>query len=524
VPLGVQPGQSFEVFYTPDPRAAARGNAATNSRTNALTRVPFGGLANRLIDKATEVSISKTGKSPEQWFDKIKENVTNSTAEFRSKLTQQMDSALASCDDTRINSLLDSAMAASIFKSSNAPTSVRRAANHVASRQLKAAIASADPKQLKGALVSAKRLHCEGVTEFPEALQKYKEVKKLPPGFDMEKMLLHRKGDKMVAKLQVSEPAVMAKFQRLLDLTHRKVYTRDRQGQPVPDKLELISVATVANDDLWADYMARRETIRQELAKDPTGFREYKTDTIATAASDKDVGGTDAAAEATAEGSGAKAASEGAKAAAAAEGESIEAIAASLAEDFAEPLLDEVNEVFLFHGTSATAADKITTADFNINLAGSSAGTLYGRGIYLAENCTKSDEYTRPLPKGHRHLLLCRAALGRVYYTDDKVTDPRACEEVCLRGRFHSVLGDRKKCRGTFREFVLFDEEQVYPNYILTYKRVEGTVDAKHQMEVVSPPGATPGTTLQVKSPEGTIINVLVPSGVTPGQKFTVQY
>jgi len=89
----------------------------------------------------------------------------------------------------------------------------------------------------------------------------------------------------------------------------------------------------------------------------------------------------------------------------------------------------------------------------------------------LAENGSKSDEYTRPLPNGDRHLLLCRALLGRVFYNDKKDADPRACEDACLRGRFNSVLGDRRKCRGTFREFIVFDEEQVYANYILTYRR-----------------------------------------------------
>ncbi|CAK9018619.1 Poly [ADP-ribose] polymerase tankyrase (Poly ADP-ribose metabolism enzyme 5) (Protein poly-ADP-ribosyltransferase tankyrase) [Durusdinium trenchii] len=104
----------------------------------------------------------------------------------------------------------------------------------------------------------------------------------------------------------------------------------------------------------------------------------------------------------------------------------------------------EVNEVFLFHGTTESAAEKIKTHDFRtscpsrrtapvsparakrrkrvdrINLAGSNAGTLYGRGIYLAENATKSDEYTHPGPNGVRHLLLCRVTLGRVFYSNTK--------------------------------------------------------------------------------------------------------
>merc|ERR1719382_4439 len=64
------------------------------------------------------------------------------------------------------------------------------------------------------------------------------------------------------------------------------------------------------------------------------------------------------------------------------------------------PGLDpEVNEVWLFHGTTREAAQGIAENDFRLDLTGSNAGTLYGKGIYLAENATKSDEYGEG-PKG----------------------------------------------------------------------------------------------------------------------------
>lgn len=42
----------------------------------------------------------------------------------------------------------------------------------------------------------------------------------------------------------------------------------------------------------------------------------------------------------------------------------------------------------------------------------------------------------------------------------------------CIEGSFDSVLGDREKCRGTYKEFVLFDSEDVYPEYVIEYQRV----------------------------------------------------
>ena len=40
-----------------------------------------------------------------------------------------------------------------------------------------------------------------------------------------------------------------------------------------------------------------------------------------------------------------------------------------------------------------------------------------------------------------------------------------------LSGEFHSILGDREKAVGTFREFVVLDEDQVYPEILVRYTR-----------------------------------------------------
>jgi len=48
-------------------------------------------------------------------------------------------------------------------------------------------------------------------------------------------------------------------------------------------------------------------------------------------------------------------------------------------------LKTELNECWLWHGTKPMAADSIVASDFQISKAGSHLGSLYGRGIYLAE-------------------------------------------------------------------------------------------------------------------------------------------
>mmetsp|Transcript_40716 Transcript_40716/g.117867 ORF Transcript_40716/g.117867 Transcript_40716/m.117867 type:complete len:505 (-) Transcript_40716:135-1649(-) len=471
------------------------GPQAAPATSSTTGKTGLGFLDNAIVGAATSVT-ARTGKTPEEWLSQADHAVRGSVASLTSSMQEQMEKALARSDNAKINSLLDSALASKVLESHRAPAAIRQAANQTARRQLQEAIDAADPKRLKGALVAAKRLCATNLPEFGAAVRKYQEVRKLPPGWDVSRMVLHRQGARMVAKIEIDDPKIMASLQTLLDRTHRKVYTRDRMGEAVPDRLELVRATLVTNDDLWGDFATRREAIRQSLEADPSDFVEYKTDTVASM----------------------EPVTDGA--------ETTEEIAAALAAQLGEPMLPSVNETLLFHGTNANAAGIITTEDFRINLAGSHAGTLYGRGVYFAENASKSDEYTSASADGLRHMLLCRVVLGRAMYNDQKDTDPRACEDACLRGKFHSVLGDRKKCRGTFREFIIFDEEQVYPSFILVYRRVEGKVDPSEKAEcmVVCPAGATPGTLLQLKVPSGATIQVTVPPGISPGQQFKIQY
>ena len=51
------------------------------------------------------------------------------------------------------------------------------------------------------------------------------------------------------------------------------------------------------------------------------------------------------------------------------------------------PVDKDVNEFYLWHGTHIRAALSIAHEDFRIDMAGSNAGTMYGKGCYLAENC-----------------------------------------------------------------------------------------------------------------------------------------
>eukprot|EP00913_Durusdinium_trenchii_P013737 g12898.t1 len=189
------------------------------------------------------------------------------------------------------------------------------------------------------------------------------------------------------------------------------VRTRDRRGLP-PRNFRAVKAVQIMNAPCWASYLQRRDHVLQQCLKVKAAVSAFT------------------------------------------------------------PLKREANECWLFHGTSHHAAEGITTDDFDMTRA-NPAG-LFGAGVYFAESVSKADEYV----KG-KHvdgvelfpLLLCRVCLGYIYYCDQRRPSARELEEHCLLEDWHSVLGDRKKTSNTFREFIIYDNLQAFPAYIIYYSR-----------------------------------------------------
>jgi len=134
-------------------------------------------------------------------------------------------------------------------------------------------------------------------------------------------------------------------------------------------------------------------------------------------------------------------------------------------------LREQCNEWLLFHGSSKAACESIAATDFRMSLAGTTTGTLYGRGSYFADSFTKADEYAKE-EDGVFRVLVCRIAGGNALYTDSVDPNGKQLEQSCLAGEYDSIIGDREKCRGTYKEYVVFDSDQVFVEYILHYVRI----------------------------------------------------
>lgn len=247
------------------------------------------------------------------------------------------------------------------------------------------------------------------------------------------------RGDHDFNQLVPLDGEMMTICQRLVDATYEDITTRDRLKHSgswmVPKSFMVCAAYRNENSKLWCKYLVKKAGLLQEkrltndnpdIAKDLPEYVTYSE--IKTTVACKDAG--------------------------------------------AEPLNEEINEWYLWHGTSASAAHNICSTDFKMQLAGSATGTLYGKGTYLAESITKADEYAK-LEGDTCTVMLCRVLGGRVRLCEERTPDAEELTNDCLIRSYDCVLGDRRKVSGTYREFVIFDTENVYPEYILNYKRGE---------------------------------------------------
>jgi hypothetical protein len=138
-------------------------------------------------------------------------------------------------------------------------------------------------------------------------------------------------------------------------------------------------------------------------------------------------------------------------------------------------LREDINEAYLFYGTSPSVATSICESRWPRE-AGSTSGSAeklrYGPGLYFAEAATKSDDYAKD-EDGLRAMLLCRVCCGNSRYNDELTPDSKTLQQELARGTYHSILGEPSKAPGAHREFVSFDVDHAYPEYIVLYKRLD---------------------------------------------------
>eukprot|EP00747_Dinoflagellata_sp_TGD_P199241 gnl/TRDRNA2_/TRDRNA2_72436_c1_seq2.p1 gnl/TRDRNA2_/TRDRNA2_72436_c1~~gnl/TRDRNA2_/TRDRNA2_72436_c1_seq2.p1 ORF type:complete len:293 (-),score=38.92 gnl/TRDRNA2_/TRDRNA2_72436_c1_seq2:82-960(-) len=146
----------------------------------------------------------------------------------------------------------------------------------------------------------------------------------------------------------------------------------------------------------------------------------------------------------------------------------------------AESMQGSVNEVLLWHGTTSEGAKGITKTGFDLKRVGTGTAhglAMYGKGCYYAECSSKADEYARESPEGTDdglcYLLLCRVVLGEaLQMTAGGEGSHPFIRGIIDAGIYDSVVGSREASVGTYNEYIVYQDDQVYPEYCITCKRV----------------------------------------------------
>jgi len=219
-------------------------------------------------------------------------------------------------------------------------------------------------------------------------------------------------------------------LQLMIDGTFKNIRTRDRHSE-IPKRLKMVQVTRIENSDLWKRYLSGRYAVRSKRLHRCVPIAAYGGEAVTLP---------------------------------------------FLFSENKRSLSPGINEVYLFHGTTPGGATGISKNGFSLSYSGTRAGSMYGSGVYLAECSSKSDEYagddSAGVYKGLYCLLLCRAVLGEVLNLPvggDAVH--QTIRTGVESGAFDSCLGNREASVGTYREFVVYQEDQVYPEYLVIYKR-----------------------------------------------------
>lgn len=258
------------------------------------------------------------------------------------------------------------------------------------------------------------------------------------------------------------EPDGVAQVQEIMNASVKRAWSRDRgRTERVPDSYEVVRVERNENVRLWLKYLLKK-TLIAEAINNPGS----------TTNNNMAPGPLELYTMLTSEKAG------------------------SLPLFERNPLDANLNEWFLWHGGSSDGIKNIADQEFKQLYAGKTTGTLYGAGTYLTDSCTKADEYAREDNATELYgLLLCRVMGGRVKYNDQVAPNAKYLMNSVLQGPFDSVFGDREKCRKTFKEIVIYESSQAYPEYIVYYRRKYASQDSAPTLSR-RPSQETPTTSL----------------------------
>ena len=129
---------------------------------------------------------------------------------------------------------------------------------------------------------------------------------------------------------------------------------------------------------------------------------------------------------------------------------------------------DITAEQMLFHGTHPDAVANINANNFNRSYCGTAYGTWYGKGVYFATNASISHKFAKPDSNGHTYMYYANVLTGEFCKGKSDMKDPPAKDFRNPYVLFDSTVNDMTNPT----EFVVYRDTQMYPHYLITYKRI----------------------------------------------------
>ena len=127
-----------------------------------------------------------------------------------------------------------------------------------------------------------------------------------------------------------------------------------------------------------------------------------------------------------------------------------------------------VDERSLFHGTTPDVVEAICKRNFDWRLSGKHA-TRFGEGSYFARDASYSHRYAKKDADGIHHMFLAKVLVGsyikgQANYRTPPLKNPEDqgsdLYDSCVNNQSNPSI------------FVVFDTDQLYPEYIISYSTV----------------------------------------------------
>lgn len=131
-----------------------------------------------------------------------------------------------------------------------------------------------------------------------------------------------------------------------------------------------------------------------------------------------------------------------------------------------------LNERHLFHGTSADVVAGICKHNFDPRVCGKHA-TMFGQGSYFAKKSSYSHNFSKKSLDGVHYMFLAKVLTGKYTVGNPSMRRPPPLNPLDTT----SDLFD--SCVDSFFEpqiFVIFNDDQSYPYFIIQYEEVSNTV------------------------------------------------